>query len=60
MGKMVMLREKCFMLIIQAVWLGVQVAADYAEGATDSRDFPALSEVVSDFLSMDTEEFANK
>ena len=55
-----MLREKCFMLIIQAVWLGVQVAADYAEGATDSRDFPALSEVVSDFLSMDTEEFENR
>ncbi|MCI9255303.1 MAG: hypothetical protein HFI58_10885, partial [Lachnospiraceae bacterium] len=55
-----MLREKCFMLIIQAVWLGVQVAADYAEGATDSRDFPAVSEVVSDFLSMDTEEFENR
>ena len=53
-----MLTEKCIMTIIQIVWIGVQAVTARAEEAVDRPDLLTMPGIVTDFLSMDTEEFA--
>lgn len=55
-----MLTEKCIMTIIQIVWIGAQAVTVHAEEAVGRPDLLTMPGIVTDFLSMDTEEFANK
>lgn len=55
-----MLTEKCIMTIIQIVWIGVQAVTVHAEEAVGRPDLLTMPGIVTDFLSMDTEEFENQ